>query len=171
MVADPAQADAKLLDAWIKDIDNYVLADAFSGLASQSPLALERMATWTASKKEWVGSVGWNVLARRTQADGGLTDGECERYLGVIEQRIHKAKNRARYAMNNALIAIGVRNERLELQALGVAARVGVVRVDHGETGCKTPDAASYIRRTSEYHRRKKKARKKKKVAKKGAKR
>lgn len=31
-----------------------------------------------------------------------------------------------------------------------MAARIGKVEVDHGETGCKTPDAAVYIRKTLE---------------------
>jgi hypothetical protein len=50
--------------------------------------------------------------------------------------------------MNNALIAIGIRNHAMEVQAMTVAAQVGVVSVDHGDTNCKTPDAASYIQKT-----------------------
>jgi hypothetical protein len=55
--------------------------------------------------------------------------------------------------MNNAIIAIGVRDHRLERAALAVAAAVGRVDVDHGETNCKTPDAASYIRKTLDHRR------------------
>jgi hypothetical protein len=47
--------------------------------------------------------------------------------------------------MNNALIAIGGRNEALRKQATAAAKRVGKVDVDHGDTACKTPDAVSYI--------------------------
>jgi len=39
---------------------------------------------------------------------------------------------------------------------LAAAKRIGKVEVDHGETGCKTPDAAAYIRKVLD-HRRKKK--------------
>jgi len=49
--------------------------------------------------------------------------------------------------MNSALIAIGLRNARLERLAQAAAAAVGKVEVDHGETGCVTPDAAAYIRK------------------------
>jgi hypothetical protein len=35
---------------------------------------------------------------------------------------------------------------------LAAAARIGPVEVDHGETGCKTPDAAAYIKRGSDRH-------------------
>ncbi len=52
-------------------------------------------------------------------------------------------------AMNTTLIAIGIRNGPFEKIALEAAERIGSVEVDHGETGCKTPEAVSYIRRTS----------------------
>ena len=62
--------------------------------------------------------------------------------------------------MNNALINIGVRNSALEKKAVAAAKRIGKVVVDHGETGCKTPDAASYIAKTLAHRRKKaKKAR------------
>ena len=69
-------------------------------------------------------------------------------HLATVEAQIHTRKNRVKDAMNNALIAIGIRNGELEAAALAAAARIGKVEVDHGQTGCKTPDAADYIRRT-----------------------
>jgi hypothetical protein len=45
------------------------------------------------------------------------------------------------------LIAIGIRNSALEKKALAAARQIGKVAVDHGETGCKTPDATAYIQK------------------------
>jgi hypothetical protein len=44
----------------------------------------------------------------------------------------------------------GNRRSKLEGEETGAAAakRIGRVEVDRGETGCKTPDAADYIKRT-----------------------
>ena len=50
--------------------------------------------------------------------------------------------------MNGALIAIGVRNEALRSAAEAASSRIGIVVVDHGETGCVTPAAIPYIDRT-----------------------
>jgi hypothetical protein len=50
--------------------------------------------------------------------------------------------------MNSALIAIGVRNDVLEAKAIETARAIGKVVVDHGDTACETPDAASYIVKT-----------------------
>jgi hypothetical protein len=72
---------------------------------------------------------------------------KTDQTIAAIESRIHASKNRQRDAMNNAVIAIGIRNSALEKKAVAAARRRGKVDVDHGETGCKTPDAVEYIER------------------------
>ncbi len=47
--------------------------------------------------------------------------------------------------MNGALISIGLRGGRSRERAVAVAEAIGTVVVDHGQTGCVTPDAAGYI--------------------------
>ena len=46
-----------------------------------------------------------------------------------------------------ALIAIGIYKPELRDETIETARRIGRVNVDHGETGCKTPDAIEYIAR------------------------
>jgi 3-methyladenine DNA glycosylase AlkD len=147
MIADPRQLDAATADAWAGDLDNDVVAGAFAGVVGRSSLAREKMEAWTRSEEEWLGSAGWVLLGCLAMGDGELPDAFFEPYLETIEREIHAAKNRVRYAMNNALIAIGMRSDALEAQAIAAAGRIGKVVVDHGETGCKTPDAAAYIRK------------------------
>jgi 3-methyladenine DNA glycosylase AlkD len=149
MIADPGQFTSGLLEAWAKGLDNHVQADAFANLAARTALAREKMARWVKSKSECVGSTGWGLLARLAVQDAELADDFFEPYLAVIERDIHRSQNRVKYAMNGALIAVGMRNERLRARALAAAAVIGKVEVDHGETGCKTPDAAEYIRKAA----------------------
>ncbi len=148
MIADPAQMDEPLLDAWAASLQNYVETDAFAGLAGASPAARPFTDHWTTSDEEWPGSAGWQVLGQLALHDPALPDSYFTPYLATIERTIHSRKNRVRHAMNGAVIAIGTRNPALEAAALAVAAAIGPVRVDHGQTGCKTPDAATYIRKT-----------------------
>jgi 3-methyladenine DNA glycosylase AlkD len=147
MVADPATVKSSTLDAWSRDLVDYPLTDAFSSLVARSPFAQTKMKRWTKSSQEFVGQAGWNILCGLAMKGEELPDSFFEPYLEAIESRIGKAKNRTRYAMNNALIAIGIRSSKLEKKALAAAKRIGKVEVDHGETSCKTPDAADYIRR------------------------
>lgn len=158
MVADPGKISGKLLDQWARSHQYYLLSDMLAGLASRTPLAKKRMEPWTASSDEWAGRAGWHVLAKLAMEEGSLTDSYLENYLKRIERHIHRSKNFTRHAMNDALIAIGGRNPALKKKALAAARRIGKVEVDHGETGCKTLDAAAYIEKIWD---RKKAARKK----------
>jgi len=148
MVADGQSVTECLLDRWLADLDNYVLTDAFSDLVGRTRFALKKADVWSASSLEWRGAAGWNLVARLALHDPSLKDGYFLEKLERIMDHIHERPNRARYSMNNALIAIGVRNPALEQAALAASDRIGKVQVDHGETSCKTPDARAYILKT-----------------------
>lgn len=148
MIADPGKIGAGTLSAWAKDVDNRGMAAALSNVAAASKSAKSRMEQWTVSKQEMIACAGWHTLASMARQDNGLPDAYFVKYLATVESTIHTSKNWAKYAMNNALISIGVRNPALEKKAIAAAKRIGKVEVDHGETGCKTPDAAAYIKKT-----------------------
>jgi 3-methyladenine DNA glycosylase AlkD len=148
MVADPAQADDAMLEAWAGDLGDYVITDAFSDYVFQTPLARQKMEVWIYSEDEWIGQAGWRLVAKFAMQDPDLPDAYFEDHLEHIEAEIHTRKNRVREAMNNALIAIGIRNTLLQVEALDAAGRIGKVMVDHGQTSCKTPDATTYILKT-----------------------
>ena len=150
MIADPAQMKAREIDAWAKDLSNYVITDALAGLVSKTSSARKKAEQWAKSKDEWLCSAGWQVIGALARRDPDLPDSYFLSYLATIERDIHSSKNRVRHAMNSALIGFGTRNDALEKRALSVAKAIGKVEVDHGETGCKTPDAAGYIRKTNE---------------------
>lgn len=157
-VADPSMADDALLETWAADLDSYVITDAFSGFAAKTPQAGAAMDRWIDADHEFVEQAGWNVLASIAMRPGGPDDGFFAPYLARIERDIHGAKNRVRHSMNQALIAIGTRSDGLEAHTMAIADRIGTVEVDHGQTGCKTPEAAPYIAK-ARAHRRKKEAR------------
>lgn len=146
MIADPKTMPRAVLESWSHDLDNDVLAGALAGVVACSAHARELMETWVESDEEWLGSAGWSVLARLAMDPAsGLSDEVYDGYLETIRTTIHSRKNRVRYAMNGALIAIGLRSPALRARALEVAGAIGKVEVDHGETSCKTPDAAESI--------------------------
>ncbi|MGH7502249.1 MAG: DNA alkylation repair protein [Longimicrobiales bacterium] len=153
LVADPATIPAGTVDAWARDLDNYIIADAFSVLVSQTPHAAARAAKWENSANEWLGAAAWNIIGTLSAKSDGFDDRTVMALLDTIESDIHDRRNRVRYAMNNALIAIGLRGAAFEQRALAVAKAIGKVDVDHGETGCKTPDAASYIVKASAHNK------------------
>ena len=158
MIADPAQLDPATAEAWTADLTNYVITDAFSGLVSRTPYAREKAESWIKSDHEWIASAGWNILGDLARTDASLPDSYFANLLSTIERDLHTSKNRVRYAMNNVVIAIGLRDAALEAQAVAVATRIGKVYVDHGQTNCKTPDAIPYIEKVKAHNAARKKA-------------
>lgn len=145
MTADAGAMRSTELERWAKALGNSIIADAFSKLVRRSPFVRAKAAVWTTSRSDWIGQVGWNLVAFLALSEHSLTEAEFSRYVKRITKEIHASRNRTRYAMNSALIAIGTRSARLKQEALQAAARIGTVAVDHGPTGCKTPDARQYI--------------------------
>ena len=163
MIADPGTIRVGTLHAWAKDLDNRGLAGALSNVAAEAPSAMKLMEKWTAAKGEMIGCAGWHTLASMARQDTDLSNAYFNRHLATIEAQIHTSKNWIKHAMNNALISIGVRNPVLQEKAIAAARRIGKVQIDHGQTSCKTPDAAAYIRKTVAHN--KKKAQKRRKAS------
>lgn len=155
MIAEPAGMSAATLNAWVKEADNRGIAAAISNVAAEAPSGRARMERWTASRDEMVACAGWHTLASLARQDNGLPDDYFAGYLEAIEAKIHTGKHWAKHAMNNALISIGARNPTLRKKAVAAAKRIGKVEVNHGETGCKTPDAVAYIAKTAAHHKKK----------------
>lgn len=154
-VADASALTESQAEAWVAQVYNYVQSDQLAELICHSPMALEKAKAWIQADGEYRERVGWLVLARLAESDQ-MDDAFCLALLKTIEQNIHQAKNRVRDAMNTTLICLGLRPALLE-PSLAAAARIGKVLVDHGETGCKTPDATAYIHKTLERRMKKKK--------------
>jgi 3-methyladenine DNA glycosylase AlkD len=145
MIADPALITAKDLTNWAAKAENPLQSMAIAQLAAKSPAARELMKEWTASSDELTLVAGWTLAAVIAKDDESAPDSFFTVLLKAIESGIHKAPNDARASMNGALIAIGRRNAELQKPALAAAKRIGKVEVDHGDTACETPDAATYI--------------------------
>jgi 3-methyladenine DNA glycosylase AlkD len=148
MIADPLAADGRLIERWLKDATNYPLNGAVATAAAAADIPISTIERWCAARDEWTSTLGWSVLGQRVSRSDSWSDEQLKRTLLTIERRIHTAPNRTRHAMNSALIAIGCRGGALQQAAVAAANRIGAVDVDHGDTGCKTPDAAAYIAKT-----------------------
>lgn len=146
MIAEPEKMTRGEVERWLRQCSNYVLTDAVSGVAAKMPDAVELARSWIEQDGEWITTGGWNVIASLGPT-GTLTADDVRGLLEKIERGIHAQPNRTRYAMNNVLIGIGGYVESLRPRALEVAEAIGTVHVDHGETGCATPDASAYIKK------------------------
>lgn len=144
-IADPAAIAAKELDRWAGSATAPMCGAYVGHLAAESPHGQAKVEKWLASADVTTRSAGWCLVAALAMIDEAMADAWFAARLAEIEKGVHSAANANRYHMNQALIAIGGRNAGLRRFALASAKRIGNVEVDHGDTDCKTPDAAEYI--------------------------
>ncbi len=155
MIADAAKMSAADLNRWATDIDNYVLSGAFAGLAGRSPHLADLSDKWMSAKAEFMRAVGYGSISTALKDGADVSMDTLRGMIRSIEREIHSSANRAREAMNMALIAIGTYCDGLADEAIAAAKRIGPVKIDHGETACKDFDAVEYIAK-SRAHRAKK---------------
>ena len=147
-IADPGKLTSSEAAAFSNEAESEFVGCYLSSHLARSPLVDETMRAWMSSPKEFIRAAGYGILGARLKEDpDSVTDSDAGRILAVIEKEIHRAPNRARHAMNGALIGIGIFKPSLRKKAMEAAKRIGKVEVDHGETSCTTPDAVSYIKK------------------------
>jgi len=153
-IADPDKLTPSEADSFASDAESEFIGCYLSSLLARSPLVDETMRTWMNSPKEFIRAAGYGILGARLKEDpDSVTDADAAKILAVIEKEIHRSPNRARHAMNGALIGIGVFKPSLKKKVIDAAKRIGKVEVDHGETSCTTPDAVSYIAKAAKRKR------------------
>lgn len=146
MVMDASKISRERVDAMVDAIDNYALAGELGDLIARSPLLMEIHDTWRFDAGEWRSSIGWRMVsALAAKGDVSLEAGHA--YLAEIEAGVLAAPNRTRLAMNSALIALGGYNTCLYEAVVACTDRLGPIQVDHGDTGCKTPDPVPYMQK------------------------
>ena len=146
-VADPAAMDVALAGRWLGDVDNYILAEGLGGLCAQSPHARALSDAWRDSPAEWTASTGWFIVTCTAEDPGIWSVQELRDLVRQIEAETGERPNRVRHEMNGALIVIALRDGNLRRSVLAASNRIGPVEVDHGQTGCKTPEVAPYVER------------------------
>lgn len=161
LIADPKKLTRAQAEGLVKVVDFSMVCFYIGRLVAKSDHWRPLIKKWTKSKKEYVRSAGYVTLSSvlRDSADE-ISDTYAREVLKTIEKEIHGSENRARYSMNNSIIAIGTYKDGVHKEAIATAKRIGEVHVDHKQTNCKTPEAVSYIKK-ARAHRAKKKAKKK----------
>lgn len=144
-IADPAKFDRELAEKWLDTTTNYLYPAMIAELTLGKDDWESAMREWAPSTDEWRSCAGFALARLAAERNEKLPDAFFEPILKTICAEIHERPNRTRLAMNAALIAIGQRNKRLGELAVEVAREIGNVNVDHGPTGCKTPDAEASI--------------------------
>ncbi|HEX4008038.1 MAG TPA: DNA alkylation repair protein [Acidobacteriaceae bacterium] len=149
MVASGAKMTPQQLQTWADGAAGMQMIAEYTvpWVTVEHPDARRLASKWIASKHEHVAAAGWctwsGIVA--TQPDAALDLAEIEELLTSIPAAINTAKNRVRYTMNGFVISVGGYVPPLLPLAKKIAAQLGAVEVDLGDTACKIPLAGEYI--------------------------
>src|SRR5947209_5768544 len=150
LIADDPQMTKKDLRHWAEKAPCATLSEyTVAWVAAESAHGRELALEWIESRKESVAASGWATLSGLVAItdDAELDLAELKQLLQRVEKTIHRQPNRVRHVMNGFVIAAGSYVPALTDAALQVAARIGPVTVDVGDTACKVPSAAEYIQK------------------------
>jgi len=149
MVADGARLTADQLNSWLRNAAGLRMIAEYTipWLAVEHPQARELALRWVDSNVEHIAAAGWctygGLVALRP--DEQLDLAEIRGLLDRVVREIHSAPNRVRHCMNNFVISVGGYVRPLLGEAKAAARKIGVVKVDMGETACKVPGALACI--------------------------
>jgi len=153
LIVDDSRMTQKDLRNWLAKASSAALSEfTVAWVAAESHHGWDLALKWIDSAKEGTASAGWSTLAGLVaiKDDAELDIGELKRLLQRVQKTIHDSPNRVRYVMNRFVIAVGSYVKSLTQLALQTAAKVGPVTVDMGDTECKVPSAAEYIRKVEQ---------------------
>ncbi|MBG9943378.1 DNA alkylation repair protein [Brevibacillus formosus] len=153
LTVDPMRMTKERLQSWVKKASWYAPAEyTVASVAAESHFAMELAREWIESKEEMVATCGWNTYSNYLSItpDEQLDKEEIKRLLMRVNETIHQEQNRVRYTMNQFVISVGAYVPELHQEALEVAAAIGKVHVDVGQTACKVPLATEYIKKIEE---------------------
>ena len=154
LMADEKKISKDDLNQWVKKAYWYFLSEyAVPWVAAESPYGFELGLEWIKSTEETIASAGWSTLSNYASINDSLDLDVYASLLEDIERNIQNAQNRVRYTMNGFVIAAGCYIPELSKKAKQVALTIGKVDVFMGDTACKVPLAADYIKKVEDKNR------------------
>ncbi|HEV8291585.1 MAG TPA: DNA alkylation repair protein [Tepidisphaeraceae bacterium] len=161
LIANGHELSRKELDEWAsKSTWSMISGYTVPWVAAEHPQGWEAAMKWIDSSQERITVSGWNTLGAivSMREDEDLDLAAVEKLLDRVVRQIKTAPDNTRYAMNSFVISVGGYVKPLTRKALAAGEKIGKVEVDMGDTACKVPAAADYIKKMiarSNYKKRK----------------
>jgi 3-methyladenine DNA glycosylase AlkD len=128
LVGDPGLVTRKLMNAWVKDFDNWAVCDGTCGiLFDKTPFAFKMAFEWSRKKGEFVKRAGFVMMAELAVHNKDAPDRNFVRFLPVIKRGSDDERNFVKKAVNWALRQIGKRNQRLNAAAIKTAKAIRAI--------------------------------------------
>lgn len=148
LLADGSKMSESELQKWAESATwNMISEFSVPWVASENPDGFNIALKWIDSKQEKIATSGWTTLSclLSIRKDDEINRELILKLLNRVEKEIHQSPNRVRQTMNQFVISVGGYYRVLTNEAKATAKKIGLVKVDMGDTACKVPDAIPYI--------------------------
>lgn len=148
MIADPKAMTGADFDRWMESAYFYMISDFIVAVTlAEADIAQTVSDKWIATGRELYVSAGYScycwLLGNRR--DEEFDKEKLSGMLDTVEKTIHASPDRAKYAMNNFVITVGVSYLPLHDKAVSIAKAIGTVDMFKGKTKCSVPVASEEI--------------------------
>jgi 3-methyladenine DNA glycosylase AlkD len=125
LIADPTQMKKSIMNAWVKDFDNWAICDGVCmHCFRDTPYGHELASKWIKQKPEFVRRAGFTMIATLAVHDKKSDDAVFVNYLLEVKKYSTDERNFVKKAVNWALRQIGKRNLKLNAAALKTAKEI-----------------------------------------------
>ena len=125
LVAEPAKASERQLEAWAREFDSWDVCDqCCSNFFDRTRFAYKKAFAWSRRKEEFVKRAGFVLMATLAVHDRTAGDKPFIRFLKVIKRESGDERNFVRKAVNWALRQIGKRSYWLNSAAIKAAEEI-----------------------------------------------
>jgi len=145
LIDDPRQITPKQAKQQLKTAGFWMLAYVYCGLITKTSFAQELAQKWMKSKNDLQRRCGYLILGNLAKHSTTLDDKFFEPHIDTFEKKLQQEENFVKDAMNASLLAIGMRNKKLNKRAVLVAKKIGKVEVDYGDNSCQAPDCVKHL--------------------------
>ncbi|MFC9774258.1 DNA alkylation repair protein [Paenibacillus chitinolyticus] len=153
MIADPEAMTEADFERWMDKAYFYMLSDYVVAVTlAETEIAQAVSDTWIASDTELKRSAGWScycwLLGNRP--DREFSEEKMADMLELVQNTIHEAPDRTKYAMNNFIYTAGVSYLPLHDKAVAIAKETGPVEVNRDTAKSKFLNASVTIQKAVE---------------------
>jgi hypothetical protein len=153
LIADETKMTELDLRHWLATANCAALCQyTIPWVAAETAHGRELALEWIDAADENAATAGWSTLGSLVSItdDADLDVDGLKGLLARVQATIHAQPNRARYAMNGFVIAVGGYVKGLTALAIRTGKAIGQVEVDMGNTACQVPFAPDYIQKVKD---------------------
>lgn len=150
MIEDPKEVTENQIETWLRQADFWDITDKIATeVLSKTEFSFSKIKPWMRERNEYFRRTSWVLIDSYARRPEKIENSEFEDYLNQISKTINRETDWVKEAMLYALISIGKRNSQLHQKAINTATRLGVVKIDYGDTRCEAPNPLEKLSKVS----------------------